>query len=91
MDIQYYPDADGLWLDFKAGQPHYSEVASDSCYSHFNESGELLHIIVLYASEGVDVPGIPCGAEMQRQVDDYLLRNTLVPQPMSGEVTSGAA
>ena len=91
MEIRYYPDADGLWLDFKAGKPHFSEVASDACYSHFDESGELLHIIVLYASEGVDVAGIPCGAAEQRQVDDYLRRNTLVPIPMSDEVVSGAA
>ena len=91
MQIRYYPDADGLWLNFKDGKPHRSEIVSDSCYSHFDASGELLHIIVLYASAGVDLAGIPCHATEKSQLDDYLKQNTLVPLSPDREVTSGSA
>ena len=91
MEIRYYPDADGLWLDFKAGKPHHSEVVSDSCYSHFDASGELLHTIVLYASAGDDLADLPCHPTEKSQLDDYLKQNTLVPLSPDCEATSGSA
>ncbi len=59
MEVRKYPDTDALYLKLRDTQYQCGRELDDSRHLLLDVNGDVIGISFLYASEGIDLGGIP--------------------------------